>query len=232
MMRNVGNIIEKLKSGDAIHERHFNPYLKEALAYEGILFTTAELQAQVRGLLGATPQKPAVIEIGCYLGKNLIEMANANPHINFLGLDITYKRVVKTARKIHRLGLKNAFVGICDGNTLLDFIDDKSLHGVCVFFPDPWVKLKQQKHRLLSESFFEKIQTKLAPQGFFWFKTDHEGYFQDTTSLIKNYKLTQERNEPPETISGGPFVTMFEKMFKEKNLPTYEVTYFKSPETV
>lgn len=230
MMRNVGNIIEILKKGEVFPEKHHNPYLKEALDYDGILLTTTDLETKMRTLFGED-KAPLVIEIGCYLGKNLIEMAQANASMNFLGLDITYKRVVKTARKIHRLETKNAFVGICDGNLMLDFVDDNSITGVCVFFPDPWAKSKQQKHRLLSESFFEKLVTKLAPGGFFWFKTDHQDYFQDTIAMIKKYDLKNERLAPPELIQGGPFVTMFEKMFNEKNQPTYEVTYFKTAKT-
>lgn len=230
MIRNVGNIIEILKKGEVFPEKHHNPYLKEALDYDGILFTTLDLESKSSFLYGEN-KAPLVIEIGCYLGKNLIEMAQANPLMNFLGLDITYKRVVKTARKIHRLETKNAFVGICDGNAMLDFVEDNSVTGVCVFFPDPWAKSKQQKHRLLNDAFFEKLVTKLAPGGFFWFKTDHQDYFQDTIALVKNYKFESQRSNPPELIKGGPFVTMFEKMFNEKNQPTYEITYFKTTKT-
>lgn len=225
-MRNIGYIIEKLKSGEVAPNRHFNPYLSEALEYEGILFTTTELESTARSQF-LKNQKPLVIEIGCYLGKNLIEMANENSNTNFLGLDITYKRVVKTARRIKTEQIKNAFVGICDGKKIFEFADDNSISGVCVFFPDPWSKIKHQKHRLLNDSFFENIFLKLAHDGFFWFKTDHLEYFQATIALIEKSGLKKDQALSPSAIRGGPYVTMFENIFIEKKLPTYEVTYFK-----
>lgn len=230
-MDQTGNIIEKLRKGEAAPDKHFNPYLMEALKYEEILFTPFDFH-NGRFADIVPSHSSLILEIGSYLGKNLIEMAEANPKINFLGLDITYKRVVTTARRIQKRNLKNAFVGICDGADLLNALPTKSLSGVCVFFPDPWSKEKQRKHRLLNQEFFNVLKEKLKSDGWFWFKTDHENYFQETNSFAQEGGFcSSELSAQPCLIQGGPYQTVFEKLFLEKKLPTYEKTFFPSPKT-
>ena len=100
-MRKVGTIIDNLRSGEKAPDRHENPYLTEALQLSDFLYTQNELQNIFPNLF-TEMQKPIVLEVGCYMGKNVIEFAAQNPQINFLGIDITYKRVVKSTRKLKR----------------------------------------------------------------------------------------------------------------------------------
>jgi tRNA (guanine-N7-)-methyltransferase len=222
-MRRVGSLIERLKKGEEVANRHENPYVHEAVEFEGILLTPDEIIPRFPNIFEGA-DKPIIMEIGSYLGKNLIEIAKDVPSVNVLGLEITYKRAVKCARKIRLNALFNARVSICDARALLPEIPDRSLDGVCVFFPDPWPKARHEKNRLVRKEFFEVLQKKLKPDGFVWFKTDHEPYFEYGLAAAKEcgWKISA-RDVQPAVLSKNLYTTVFEQMFLSRNEPVYRV---------
>ncbi|MEN9808869.1 MAG: hypothetical protein RLZZ488_436 [Pseudomonadota bacterium] len=221
-MRQAGSLVERMKRGEAAPDKHFNPYLHEALEYQNILFTGSDW-AEKSTQVFSEPHKPLLIEVGCYMGKNVLEFATHNPGWNVLGIDITYKRVVKTARKIRTLELNNAKIVINDARQALAAIPDHSLAGVCVFFPDPWPKKKQLKNRLLQAPFLDLLRQKLRPaDGFFWFKTDSADYFECVQQTANELGWNESQ---PDVLPNGleplPYTTVFEALFISKNLPIY-----------
>lgn len=221
-MKQAGMLVERMKNGQAAPDKHFNPYLHEALEYQGILLTSGEWADQNRQVFKDT-SKPLLIEAGCYMGKNVLEFAQNNPDWNVLGIDITYKRTVKAARKIKTLGLDNAKILICDAHQALSQLPSGSVAGLCVFFPDPWPKKKQRKNRLVQEPFLRLLAEKLEPKnGFFWFKTDSQDYFECVQELVRTLNWNESA---PDIIPAGleplPYTTVFEALFMGKNLPIY-----------
>lgn len=232
-MRKVGTIIDNLRKGNKAPDRHENPYLSEAIALSNHLFTQDELKEKYSTLFGDMG-KPLVLEIGCYMGKNVVELALQNQEMNILGIDITYKRVVKAARKLKRLDVDNGKIAICDGTSFLkDIVPNNGLQGVCIFFPDPWPKDRHKKNRLLKKEFIENLFQKLSSKGFFWFKTDHEPYFLETNKIVLECgfvvddALDVEPLAQPRTIRGGPYETAFQKLFTGKGIPFYQRVYLK-----
>ena len=173
-------------------------------------------------------EKPLIVEIGCYQGKTLIEMSSLNQTYNFLGLDITYKRVVKTARKIKREMLTNSHVAACDGRYLFEHVlADESILGLCVFFPDPWPKDRHEKNRLLNKEMVELIYRKLKPNGFFWFKTDHGLYYEAVHHKLLERGFHVSTGKQPSCLTNAPYETNFQKLFTEKKTPYFDKVYLK-----
>lgn len=223
-MKQVGNIVAQLKQGVPPALRHQNPYLKEAVELEGVVFTPAELAEKKLQIFPTSA--PVVLEIGCYMGKTVLELAAANPELNVIGLDITYKRSAKSGRKIARENLNNARIGICDGRYFVSVVPESSLEGTCVFFPDPWKKLKQRKNRLLTEEFLNALRAKTAPGGFFWFKTDDLQYFEEAVEHAKmsGWRVSEE-GLVPNGVKGERYQTAFEKLFEQKGEPHYQIIF-------
>jgi tRNA (guanine-N7-)-methyltransferase len=219
-VKQIGGIIERMRAGSAAPDRHANPYLNAALQLEKVLLTSDEVKANFPSYFENTTL-PVVLEIGCYLGKSVLEFSQANPQLNILGLDITYKRVVKSAKKIKLLNLENARIGICEGKDFLKGLKSNSLLGVCLFFPDPWPKKKQAKNRLVQTEFFEILHDKLCANGFFWFKTDSESYFNEAIENIPLQKFGLDTTHTPLEFMESSYVTSFEELFISKNLPIY-----------
>jgi len=228
-MKNGGALIDALKSGEISSYPHYNPYIKEALLYPEILYTKQDLQKNKASFLSNQSKGNFILEIGCYLGKTVLELATLNPNLSVLGLDITYKRVVKTARKIHSQKLNNAYVSICDGLYLCQkLLPQNYLMGVCIFFPDPWPKSHHEKHRLLNKEFVDSVFDVIKPGGFFWLKTDQEDYFQQASYLLKEKGFRLNTEKFPEGLTENKYETEFQKMFTQKSIPFYEGIYFKN----
>ena len=205
--------------GDTYHN---NPYIAKAKEFTrtGLLYTLDEFEKKYPGIF-PDPGLPLVLDIGCYMGITVIELGKYNKGINVLGIEIKYKRVVKSCNKIAREGLENCKIAICDARELISILPENSLLGVFIFFPDPWQKTKQQKHRLLTMSFFEDIHPKLKENGFTWFKTDNKGYFDAVMEDIKKSNFTTG-NSLPGMIADREYKTLFEEMFIRQKEPIYQ----------
>jgi tRNA (guanine-N7-)-methyltransferase len=226
-VKQVGGIMENMRAGGEAPTKHANPYLLDALMLQNILLSAPESKEKFPNYFQNT-NLPVVLEIGCYLGKSVLEMSQSNPKLNILGLDITYKRVVKSAKKIKLLNLPNARIGICEGRDFLNSLAPNSLTGVCVFFPDPWPKKRQAKNRLVQPEFFESLLQKLKPNGFLWLKTDSEPYFEQTLeTIVPEHWAISNPNETPVELTPGTYVTSFEEMFISKELPIYRRVFRK-----
>ena len=240
-MKHLGSLIDRMKQGLPSQLRHENPYLAEALELEGIILTGADFNigkatsaSENQNLFKknicskyAKPDQPLFLEIGCYLGRNVIEFAQANIGLNILGLEITYKRTVKSGRKIKALKLDNARIGICDARDFLQNIPDAELAATCVFFPDPWPKAKHEKNRIFTPEFFANLALKTKPAGWCWIKSDALEYFEHAKkcALENGWHLSDELL--PTILEPRPYVTAFQALFQEKNVPTYACVFQK-----
>jgi tRNA (guanine-N(7)-)-methyltransferase len=198
-----------------------NPYMLEAAKLQGLLYTIPELEREFPHIF-ENPALPLVLEVGCYMGHTVMELAEHNPGINVLGLDIKYKRVVKSVRKIKRARLPNAKIAFCDLMDLLPILPEHSVYGMFIFFPDPWIKKRHEKHRYLKEYFFRLASSQLAKGGFIWLKTDQKKYFDEIIVMAKQYNFS-EINRLPDKITQREYRTLFENMFTEKKIPYYQV---------
>lgn len=175
------------------------------------------------GRMPETPEK-LVLEIGSHYGEVILQMAQQHPETAFLGLDITFKRVVKLAQKAQERELHNLTSLLANARGLDQLFAEGELDGIIVFFPDPWAKkARQSKHRLLSSSFLSLLARKLRPGGFFWFKTDCEPYFAEVVSSLEvlGWDLIQPRG-----LAAQTYTSRFERLFRDQGLPTYALVAY------
>mgnify|MGYP006284781029 CR=1 FL=1 len=175
--------------------------------------------AQHNGL--AKSYERLVVEIGCHLGKTLIEMAEANPDTLFIGFDITFKRVVTTAQRAKAKGLTNVFVILANAASIGQIFAPGEIDGILIFFPDPWVKkARQAKNRLVDAEFCVRLNGVLSPEGFCWFKTDQKPYFDATAAFLTEAGFEHQSTPWPNALLRD-YISTFETRFKSKNLDTY-----------
>lgn len=178
--------------------------------------------------MGRTPDR-LWVEIGCHNGGTAMELASAQPNWGILGLDITFKRVVKTARKAVQAGHKNVHSLLCNASGLTQVFAPGEIDALVLFFPDPWVRKKsQRKNRLLNEAFAQEVHSLLAPGGLFWFKTDQEDYFQEGRAALESAGLNPlpaGHKEQLPTLSP----TTFEAHFLAKGIASFGGCWQKPP---
>lgn len=167
------------------------------------------------------PAEKIVVEIGSHYGKTLMAMAADHPHIGFVGLDITFKRVVTVARKALELKRLNTLTTLVDARFIEELYEPGEVDGIVAFFPDPWSKKKSQlNRRLFNTDFCGKMARVLKPGGFFWLKTDSEDYFhQASAALLANgFVPSAERSG----LLARHYASTFEERFSEKKIPFFE----------
>lgn len=171
------------------------------------------------------------VEIGCHKGDVICEMAKAHPEDLFLGLDITFKRVVLTAGKAIENQLDNLKSILSDARCLPLLFEEGSVDGIVIFFPDPWAKkARQQKNRLIDSEFLNQVYPLVKDDGFVWLKTDHSGYFEQCLSAAEQTPW-QSSEKAKYELCQETYISRFEKQFTAKGLGTYEHVWAKTKVT-
>jgi len=128
--------------------------------------------------------KDFILEIGFGLGENLLFQATKYPKNHFIGIDPFINGVAKVIQKAKELNLNNISILDMPVQKVLDNFSDNFFSKVFVLFPDPWMKNKQKKRRLLNYLFLEKILKKMKVKSSFIFATDDQDYFNFVTKEI------------------------------------------------
>ena len=116
---------------------------------------------------------PIIIEIGFGMGDATVAIAQANPDINYLGIEVHTPGVGKVLSEIHKRDLKNLYLIEHDAMEVLEkMIGDNSVNGFHIFFPDPWHKKRHHKRRLVQRPRTNLLAQKLAVGGYLYFVTD------------------------------------------------------------
>ncbi len=125
---------------------------------------------------------PIYLEIGSGSGNFAQGMVARYPDRNHMALELRFKRLVLSARKVKRDKAQNALFLRRRGEEVLDFVAENEVDGIFVNFPDPWEE--NEKNRVVQESFFKILDVILKKGGIFYFKTDHDKYYQDILDLV------------------------------------------------
>ncbi len=128
---------------------------------------------------------PLVLEIGFGMGASLLEMIQAEPDHDFIGIEVHPPGVGRLISEAGKLELDNLRVYLADAIDVLDdCIPDQSLSRAQLYFPDPWHKKKHNKRRIVQPPFVEKIRSKLALGGVFHMATDWEPYAEHMMEVM------------------------------------------------
>ena len=124
------------------------------------------------GAIFPTSQK-MIMEIGFGMGEATAIMATQSPENAYLAVDLHPPGIGKLLSRIQELGITNIKVIEDDVHVVLPYmIENESLDGVHLYFPDPWPKSKHHKRRIVTPAFLELIASKLKPGGYFHLATD------------------------------------------------------------
>mgnify|MGYP005993005549 FL=1 len=130
---------------------------------------------------------PVVLEVGFGMGKSLVEMCQANPDLNYIGIEVHTPGVARLLRDAEEMGVENLRVYEFDAIEILAHcIPDDSLHTMQLFFPDPWHKARHNKRRILTLQFAETIRKKLKVNGTFHMATDWEHYAEQMLEVMES----------------------------------------------
>jgi tRNA (guanine-N7-)-methyltransferase len=129
-------------------------------------------------------EAPRCLEIGFGVGEVIGSLAEANPHIDYLGIEVHRAGVGRLLLRAEQSGLKNLRIICHDAvDVLRDCIPDSSFDEVLIFFPDPWHKKRHHKRRLIDTSFINLLAAKLRAGGILRLATDWQDYAEQMLAV-------------------------------------------------
>ncbi|HJD55336.1 MAG TPA: bifunctional peptide chain release factor N(5)-glutamine methyltransferase PrmC/tRNA (guanosine(46)-N7)-methyltransferase TrmB [Rickettsia endosymbiont of Pyrocoelia pectoralis] len=142
-------------------------------------------------------QRKIFLEIGFGMGEHFINQAKMNSEALFIGVEVYLNGVANALKLAQEQNIVNFLLFPNNLDFILHDLPDHSLDGIYILFPDPWIKNKQKKKRILNKERLKILQSKLKKNGSLIFASDIENYFNEVIELIKqnsNFKIVNEGN--------------------------------------
>ncbi|MBF0448421.1 MAG: tRNA (guanosine(46)-N7)-methyltransferase TrmB [Magnetococcales bacterium] len=158
-----------LKPKDEIH-------LKENLSAMSLVAANSRTEV----LAQFPPIDPASnlwLEIGFGNGEFLAHLAALHPQDRFIGIDVFLEGISALFRRLERQQSQNVRVIVDNANVgLMERIPEQCLDRVIINFPDPWVKKRHHKRRLIQTDFLDLLSKKMRPGAALSLATDWAEY--------------------------------------------------------
>lgn len=171
------------------------------------------------------------IEIGSGSGNFLISLAEQNPDNLHIGIELRYKRCVRTVQKAQKKSLTNILIIREDANLILPLLPEGCTDGIYINFPDPWEKARWLKHRMVSLKFLVDAKRILQKDGFIKLKTDHDDYYRSSRALVENYpgfRLDAHTEDLHcSAFNSSNILTEFEQLFQSQKKQIFFLHYTK-----
>ena len=151
----------------------------------------AKTRASSRNATGddAWRRRKRVLEIGFGRGEFLLAMAARSPEVDFVGVEISFKRTLKMARKVARARLANVLLVEARAQIALKHLFlPGGLSEIWVNFSDPWPKARHAHRRLIRPEFVFDAARALESGGVLNVATDDVRYAHQIDEM-----LTEER---------------------------------------
>jgi tRNA (guanine-N7-)-methyltransferase len=133
---------------------------------------------------------PTILEIGFGMGETTAQIAAGYPQNNFLGIEVHSPGVGSLLKEVGEQHLQNVRIIQHDAVEVVHaMIPPTSLHGIHVFFPDPWPKTRHHKRRLLKPDFTCELARRLEPGAYVHVATDWQEYAEQILEVLTGEPL-------------------------------------------
>lgn len=168
---------------------------------------------------------PIHIEVGSGKGAFITGMAQQNPDINYIGIDIQLSVLSYALDKVLASGAENVKLLRVDGSALTNYFEDGEVDMMYLNFSDPWPKSCHEKRRLTYKTFLDTYKQILPENGEIHFKTDNRGLFEYSLASFSQYGMVLNKVWLDLHASDyeGNVMTEYERKFSEKGQVIYRV---------
>ena len=139
-----------------------------------------------------------ILDIGSGRGENALCLAQQFPEKLIIACEIykdgnisLYNQLID--KKINNVKIFNQNVLILFENSNLNIL----LEEVWILFPDPWPKKRHHKRRLINDTFFNIVHSKLIRGGEMIIVTDSISYFISILNSVYKSKIFRWKNDKP-----------------------------------
>jgi len=184
------------------------------------------------GLFPARLPRPLelVVDVGFGRGELLLALARAAPERAHLGIERSWKRVLKLTRRLAKTEIDAVRLVAAGAEEAVAALAPASVAGFWVNFPDPWPKKRHHRRRLLQRGFVHELALRLVPGGFLEVATDHEEYAQQIAEVLAAEPLLENRAAPAVFQRTPPprAPTAYELEWQAQGRPAHYFSYARS----
>jgi tRNA (guanine-N7-)-methyltransferase len=166
---------------------------------------------------------PIIVELGCGKGEYTIGLAERNPNVNYIGIDVKGARFWRGAKTAVETNMNNVAFVRTQIELITDIFAPQEIDEIWITFPDPQIKYKRTKHRMTNSEFLKLYKKVLKPHGIVNLKTDSEFMHGYTLGLLHgeghevlyaNHTVYKNEGAPEEVTS---IQTFYEQQYLEFN---------------
>lgn len=176
---------------------------------------------------------PIHIEVGMGKGQFLLQLAQQNPEINYIGIEKYTSVLFRAIQKLESYTAPPSNIRfLCiDAESLAEVFAPDEISKIYLNFSDPWPKKRHAKRRLTSSDFLARYEQILVKNGLLEFKTDNKSLFEFSLEEIPNanwkiveytYDLHQDSK-----MNSNNILTEYEEKFSSLGNPIYKLTAAK-----
>ena len=187
-------------------------------------FLENENQYLIESLKGVKLDKPLYIEIGMGMGDFICESAVANPDKFYIGIEREETCVARAIKKAQERELANFRVMLKDAGYMEELFDENSVDLIYLHFSDPWPKKRNHKRRLTYMPFLSGYEKILKDEGMIIFKTDNEGFFDDSLDYFAQSSFKLQETDRNYFVEGEP-MTAYQAKFVAEGKPIFYAKY-------
>lgn len=174
---------------------------------------------------------PIHIEIGMGKGRFMMELAAANPDINYVGIEKYSTVLLRAVQKMEAEELANLRLIRMEAEELCEVFDRGEVAKIYLNFSDPWPKDRHAKRRLPSRQFLARYDEILAADGRIEFKTDNAALFDFALEELapagwKPEAVTRDLHHDGNMLAGN-IMTEYEEKFSAMGNPIYKYIIYR-----
>ena len=179
-------------------------------------------------------QAPLVLEIGFGMGDATAQIAATMPETNFLCCEVHQAGVGALLKRIGEQGLSNIRICAHDAvEVITHMLPPASLHGVHIFFPDPWHKTRHHKRRLIQPALIHALAQRLHAGGYIHCATDWQPYAEQIIAVLRGEPLLANTSPHPHGYADKPHYrpqTKFERRGLRLGHGVWDMVFTRLPD--
>lgn len=133
---------------------------------------------------------PVQLEIGCGKGQFILGLAELNPHINYVAMELQEEVIAQALKKATLNEYPNLRFVRENANCVDDIFDIGEIDRLYLNFSDPWPKTRHNKRRLTYRDYLKQYSHILKEGGWLHFKTDNLHFFEFSLNEFADLGLT------------------------------------------
>lgn len=172
---------------------------------------------------------PLQMEIGCGKGQFIAELAQRNPDINYIAVEVNRNVICTACKKAQDNNIKNIVFLHCGAEILTKYIRSGSIERLYLNFSCPFPKKAYENRRLTNVRFLEIYRELLSDKAEIHQKTDNMHFFEYSIEqyTLAGYKLKNISLDLHNSGIEDNIITEYEQRFSSAGFPIYRLEAYK-----